>query len=86
MGLKFYSQRAQAVLISVDTSSGCFSCLLDLACHPASMELDLVLGRDWFNYCTTAIEDAHLFLADGRRLVFNASPFHAVLAESDLLG
>ena len=49
------------------------------------MNADVVLGRDWFNYCTTAIEDEQILLIDARRLVFNASPYQAVFAESDLI-
>ena len=81
-----YSQGA--AVISVDMSSGPFTCSVDLLYHPgwANPNLDIVLGRDWFNYCTMAIQDAQLSLTDGRWLVFDASPFHAVFAESDLIG
>ena len=84
--LDLSSSSQRELLISVDTSSGLFTCPVNLFSCPGPMDFDVVLGRDWFNYCTTAIEDAHVLLTDGRRLVFNASPFHAVFAESDLTG
>jgi len=84
MGL--HNSVRQAVLISVDTSSGPFTCPVNLLYHPGTLNLDIVLGRDWFNHCTTAIEDARISLADGRRLIFNVSPFHAVFTESELIG
>jgi len=59
----------------------CPGWLVNLVSHPGSGNLDVVLGGHWFNYCTTAFKDAHIPLSDGRRLVFSASPFHAVFAQ-----
>ena len=86
MGL--YSRSQRAALVSVNTSSGSFTCSVNLLYHRGPMNADVVLGRDWFNYCTTwtAIEDEQISLIDGRRLVFNAPPYQAVFAESDLIG
>ena len=77
-GLKCFPQMGQRALVPVHASSGSLTCLVNLFSHPGSGNLDVVLGQDWFNYCTTAFEDAHIPLSDGHRLVFSASPFHAV--------
>jgi hypothetical protein len=75
-----------AALVSVDTLSGSFTCSVNLVFHPGDINTDILLGRDWFNYCITGIENAQILLADGLRLVFNGSPFHAVFAETDDIG
>jgi len=57
-----------------------FHCTVDLLLHPGSENLDIVLGQDWFNFCMTALQD----VSDERWLVFSASPFHAVFAQSQV--
>jgi len=40
--------------VTVTTTSGAFSCLVDLVPEPVDAGYDLKLGRGWFNYCTVA--------------------------------
>ncbi len=63
----------QKVSVVVETSSGSFSCSVDLFSHPGSENPDVVLGRDWFNYCTSACQNVEIPLIDGRRVVFAKS-------------
>ena len=79
-GLKYFPKTGQEFLVSIHTSSGPFACLVRLSSCLGPENVDIVLGRDWFNYCTAALPDAHLLLHDGYRLAFSASPFHAVSA------
>ncbi|SRR5260221_1461110 len=76
LGMRSYSQ--QKAIVSVPTSTGSFSCSVDLLAHPGSELPDVVLGRDWFSYCTSACQHEKVHLIDGRRLVFNGLPFHTV--------
>jgi hypothetical protein len=67
-------------LVTVDTSSGFFTCPVELFSHLDSENVNVLLGRDWFIYCTSAFQGADVLMTDGRRLVFNGSPFHAIFA------
>jgi hypothetical protein len=64
--------------VSVVTTAGVFSCLVNLFVEPVDAVYDLKLGRDWFNYCTTSIPEAKILLSDDTCLVFSSSPFSAV--------
>jgi hypothetical protein len=57
---------------------GVFSCLVKLVTEHVNTVYDVKLGRDWFNYCTTSVPDAHLLLSDDTYLVFSSIPFSAV--------
>ena len=80
---KCFPKMGREFLVSVHTSSGSLTCLVNLFPHLGSQNFDVMLGRDWFNYCSAASQDAHISLSDGCRLVFSASPFHAVSAQLD---
>ena len=57
-------------------------CLLSQLFHPQYLTADNVydvrLGRDWFNYCTTAVPHAQILLSDDMCLTFSLSPLLAV--------
>jgi len=72
LGLKHCSP--QNAIVSVNTSSGPFSCSIHLFRHLGSNTPDAVLDRDWFNHCTSACQDGEILSVDGRRLVFNGLP------------
>jgi len=44
--------------ISVVTTMGVFSSLVNLVAEPVDAVYDVKLGRDWFNHCTTSVPDA----------------------------
>ena len=71
-----YSRSQRAVLVSINMSSGSFTCPVDLLYHRGPLNADVILGRDWFNYCSTAIDDEQILLIDGRRLVFTVMHHH----------
>jgi len=81
-----YCRSQPTALVSVDTLSGSFTCSVNLLIHPGPINTDILLGRDWFNYCTTGIQNAQISMTDGKWLVFNGSPFNAVFGETDNLG
>jgi hypothetical protein len=64
--------------VSVVTTAGVFSCLVNLFVEPVDTVYDLKLGRDWFNYCTTSIPEAKILFSDDSCLVFSSSRFFAV--------
>ena len=72
-----YRKVKTSIPVSVITSMGAFSCLVNLV-EPVETIYDLKLGRDWFTYCTTSIPDAYILLSDETCLVFSSSPFSAV--------
>jgi len=80
LGIMSYSQ--QKVIVSVPTSTGSFTCSVDLLAHPGSELPNVILGHDWFSYCTSACQNEEVHLIDGRQLVFSGLPFHAVFAKS----
>jgi hypothetical protein len=73
-----YRRVTSSTPISVVTTIGLFSCLVNLIPEPVDAVYDVKLGRDWFNYCTTVVPDAQLLLSDDTCLVFSFSPFSAV--------
>ena len=75
--LYLFDQRGIGTSVAVVTTKGVFSCLVNLLPGPVDTVYDLILGRDWFNYCTT-VPDAEILLPDDMRLVFSSSPFSAV--------
>jgi hypothetical protein len=60
------------------TTTGVFSCLVELQPGPVDTAYDVMLGRNWFNYCTTTIPDAQILLSDDMCLTFSSSPLLAV--------
>jgi len=64
--------------VAVVTTTGVFSCLVELQLGPVDTAYDVMLGRDWFNYCTTTIPDAQILLSDDMCLTFSSSPLLAV--------
>jgi hypothetical protein len=60
--------------VSVNTSSGQFLCLLHLGVGGKQLPCDIVLGCDWFNFCSTAIPGATISLSDSTILDFSLSP------------
>ena len=64
--------------IAVTMTMGVFCCLVNLFPGPVDTVYDLMLGRDWFNYCTTSVPDAQILLLDDMCLNFSLSPFSAV--------
>ena len=73
-----YRKVKTGIPVSVVTSMGGFSCLLNLFEEPVDTIYDLKLGRDWLTYCTTSIPGAYILLSDETCLVFSSSPFSAV--------
>jgi len=64
--------------VAVVTTTGVFSCLVELQLGPVDTAYDVMLRRDWFNYCTTTIPDAQIRLSDDMCLTFSSSPLLAV--------
>ena len=52
LGMRSYSQ--QKVIVSVPTSTGSFTCSVDLLAHPGSELPNVVLSCDWFIEVTTS--------------------------------
>jgi hypothetical protein len=78
-GRRFRFRRFKSSIpVSVVTTTGAFSCLVNLTEEPVDTFYDLKLGRDWFSYCTTSIPDAYLLLSDDTGITFSSSPFSAV--------
>ena len=78
-GRRFRFRRFKSSIpVSVVTTTGAFSCLVNLTEEPVDTFYDLKLGRDWFSYCTTSIPDAYLLLSDDTCITFSSSPFSAV--------
>jgi hypothetical protein len=71
LGMKCCSK--QRAFVVVETSSGSFTCSVDLFSHPGSEIPDVMLGGDWFNYCTSACQNVEIPLIDGSRVVFAKS-------------
>ena len=68
-----------SIPISVMTTAGAFSCLVDLFEEHVDTDYDLKLGSDWVKFCTTSVPDACIQLSDDDTcLVFSSSPFSAV--------
>ena len=67
--------------VSVHTSSGQFLCLLTLAVED-NLPCDVVLGRDWFNFCSTGIPQATIALSDSAVLDFSLSPIACLRSQS----
>jgi hypothetical protein len=87
MWLKSSRFSQQNSLVCVNTSSGSFTCVVNLLRHPGSDNFDVLLGQDWFNFCTTAFQDqegTELVTTDGHHLVFDRSPLHAVFTQIDI--
>jgi hypothetical protein len=51
-------------VVSVHTSSGHFLCLLTLAMEHCLLACDIVLGCDWFVFCSTTIPGDTIILSD----------------------
>ena len=64
--------------VAILTTTGVFSCLVDLQPGAVDNIYDLRLGRDSFNFCTTAIPNAKILLSDDMCLMFSSSPLLAV--------
>lgn len=64
--------------VAILTTTGVFSCLVDLQPGAVDNVYDVRLGRDWFNFCTTAIPNAQILLSDDMCLMFSSSPLLAV--------
>jgi len=64
--------------VAVVTTTGVFSCLVELQPAVADNVYDVTLGRDWFSYCTTTVPHAQILLSDDMRLIFSSSPLLAV--------
>jgi hypothetical protein len=71
-------RRKVGIPVAVVTTTGVFSCLVDLQPGPVDTVYDVTLGRDWFNYCTTTVPHAHILLSDDMCLTFSSSPLLAV--------
>ena len=74
--------RQTGLPIAVTTTSGGFTCLVNLVPDIVDADYDVKLGRDWFNYCTTTVPGAQILLSDDKCLVFSSSPFFAMRARS----
>ena len=64
--------------VAVVMTTGVFSCLVELQLGPVDTAYDVMLRRDWFNYCTTTIPDAQILLSDDMCLTFSSSLLLAV--------
>ena len=71
-------RRNFGIPVAVVTTTGVFSCLVDLQPGAVDNVYDVRLGRDWFNFCTTAIPNAQILLSDDMCLMFSSSPLLAV--------
>ena len=72
------SRRNVGIPVAVLTTTGVFSCLVDLQPGAVDNVYDVRLGRDWFNFCTTAIPNAQILPSDDMCLMFSSSPLLAV--------
>jgi len=71
-------RRKMGIPVAVVTATGVFSCLVDLQPGAVDDIYDVRLGRDWFNFCTTAILNAQILLSDDMCLTFSSSLLLAV--------
>ena len=71
-------RRNVGIPVAVLTTTGVFSCLVDLQPGAVDNVYDVRLGRDWFNFCTTAIPNAQILLLDDMCLMFSSSPLLAM--------
>ena len=63
-------QQGIGTSVAVIATKGVLSCLVNLLPGPVDTVYDLILGRDWFNYCTTSVPDAEMLLPDDMPLFF----------------
>ena len=70
--------RKVGIPVAVVTTTGVFSCLVELQPGAADDVYDVRLGRDWFSYCTTTVPHAQILLSDDMCLTFSSSPLLAV--------
>jgi len=70
--------RNMGIPVAFITTTGVFSCPVDLQLGALDNVYDLRLRRDSFNFCTTAIPNAQILLLDDMCLMFSSSPLLAV--------
>ncbi|PPQ80093.1 hypothetical protein CVT24_006535 [Panaeolus cyanescens] len=80
---RFSSTRMLSV--AVRTTEGLFSCLVNFQTQDSPVTWSASLGRDWFNYCTTAIPSATVTLDKDHFITFSAQPCASIRNRSDLL-
>src|ERR1700678_3246874 len=76
--LQLNIRRRNVIPIAIVTTTGVFSCLVELQPGAVDNVYDVRLGRDWFSYCTTTIPHAQILLLDNMCLTFSLSPLLAV--------
>ena len=74
--------RGEFITIAIITTTGVFSCLVELQPGAADNVYDVRLRRDWFSYCTTTIPHAYssqiIYASDNICLTFSLSLLLAV--------
>jgi hypothetical protein len=60
----FPLRRKVGIPVAVVTTTGVFSCLVELQPGAADNVYDVTLGRDWFSYCSTTVPHAQILLSD----------------------
>jgi hypothetical protein len=71
-------RRNLGIPVAVLTTTGLFSCLVELQPGAVDNDYDVRLGRDWFSYCSTTVPQAQILLSDDMCLTFSSSPLSAV--------